>query len=125
MIQMPKIVNKDIIDTIAEYAGKGYSKAETANLPIYVLRSNTPHQIRQLLSDIYPSESPAKTNSLKRALSEAEEAVIQVKGGQEGLELSLQSAYIRRLQHLIAERNQLSSQSTGKDPNRRVRIYKE
>ncbi|MBE9512647.1 MAG: AAA family ATPase [Chloroflexi bacterium] len=99
-------------------------EAEAANLPIYVLRSNTPHQIRQLLSDIYPSESPAKTNSLKRALSEAEEAVIQVKGGQEGLELSPQSAYIRRLQHLIAERNQLSSQSTGKDPNRRVRIYK-
>lgn len=27
---MPKIINKDTIDTIAEYAGKGYSKAETA-----------------------------------------------------------------------------------------------
>jgi nucleoside-triphosphatase THEP1 len=101
-------------------------EAEAANLPIYVLKSNTPHQIRQLLSDIYPpTESPAKANSLKAALTEAEEAVEQVKDGQEGIELSPQSAYIRRLQHLIAERNDILSQSTGKDPNRRVTIYKE
>ena len=99
--------------------------AEAANLPIYVLKSNTPAQIRELLSDIYPIESPAKANSLKAALSEAEEAVEQVKEGQEGVALSPQSAYIRRLQHLIAERNNLASQSTGKDPNRRVRIYKQ
>jgi stage III sporulation protein SpoIIIAA len=97
--------------------------AEAANLPIYVLRSNTPHQIRQLLSELYPLESVDKTSPLKLALSEAEEAVARVKEGQEAVELSPQSAYIRRLQHLLAERNKLSSQSTGKDPNRRVRIY--
>jgi len=95
--------------------------AEAASLPVYVLRSNTPPQIRQLLNTIYPTD---KANSLKLALSEAEEAAKQVQDGQEAVELSPQSAYIRRLQHLIAERNALSSQSTGKDPNRRVRIYK-
>ncbi|UCC90890.1 MAG: single-stranded DNA-binding protein, partial [Dehalococcoidia bacterium] len=99
--------------------------AEAANLPIYVLRSNTPHQIRQLLSELYPLESVDKTSPLKLALSEAEEAVARVKEGQEAIELSPQSAYIRRLQHLLAERNKLSSQSTGTDPNRRVRIYRE
>ena len=98
--------------------------AEAANLPIYVLKSNTPPQIRHLLNTIYPTESTDKVGSLKLALSEAEEAVSQVKSGQEAVELSPQSAYIRRLQHLIAERNNLSSQSTGKDPDRRVRIYK-
>jgi len=99
--------------------------AEAANLPLYVLRSNTPAQMRQLLADIYPVESPDKSNSLKHALGEAEEAVTQVKDGQqEGIELSPQSAYIRRLQHLIARRNDLLSQSTGKDPNRRVKIYR-
>jgi len=67
---------------------------------------------------------PEGTNSLKLALDEAEEAVIQVKNGQETVELSPQSAYIRRLQHLIVERNDLSSRSLGKDPARRVRIYK-
>jgi len=98
--------------------------AETANLPIYVLRSNTPHQIRQLLSELYPLESVDKTSPLKLALSEAEEAVARVKEGQGAVELSPQSAYIRRLQHIIAERHNLSSQSSGKEPNRRVRIYK-
>jgi len=99
--------------------------AEAANLPIYVLRSNTPPQIRQLLSDIYPTLSLDETSPLKLALGEAEEAVIKVKGGEGAVELSPQSAYIRRLQHLIAERSDLSSKSTGKDPERRVRIYKE
>ena len=98
--------------------------AEAANLPIYVLKSNTPPQIRQLLNSIYPQEKTTKAAPFKLALSEAEEAVIKVKNGQETVELSPQSAYIRRLQHLIAERNKLSSQSTGKDPNRRVRIYR-
>jgi stage III sporulation protein SpoIIIAA len=99
--------------------------AEAANLPIYVLRSNTPHQVRQLLSELYPLESIDKTSPLKLALSEAEEAVARVKNGQGTIELSPQSAYIRRLQHIIAERNKLSSQSTGKDPNRRVKIYRD
>ena len=95
--------------------------AETANLPIYVLKSNTPPQIRQLLNDIYPR---GNGDPLKLALGEANEAVEQVKNSQEAVELSPQSAYIRRLQHLIAERNNLASHSLGKDPNRRVRIYK-
>jgi len=43
--------------------------AEAANLPIYVLRSNTPHQVRQLLSELYPLESVDKTSPLKLALT--------------------------------------------------------
>lgn len=99
--------------------------AETENLPIYVLKSNTPPQIRQLLRNIYPASSADKADYFTLALGEAEAAVEQVKSGQEVVELSPQSAYIRRLQHLIAERNALFSQSTGKDPDRRVRISKE
>lgn len=98
--------------------------AEKANLPIYVLKSNTTPQIRQLLDDIYPRDNAVEADPLKFALGEAKEAVNQVKNGQETVELSPQSAYIRRLQHLIAERNSLASHSRGKDPNRRVRIYK-
>ena len=98
--------------------------AEAANLPIYVLRSNTPPQIRQLLNTLYPLPTTSKVDSLKLALGEAEEAVEQVKNGGETTELSPQSAYIRRLQHLIAQRSDLASHSQGKDPDRRVRIYK-
>jgi len=100
------------------------SDAEALRLPVYVLRSNTPAQIRQLLDNVYPRAGTEKQNRLKTALSEAEEAVGKVRGGEGSVELSPQSAYIRRLQHLLAQRSHLSSQSTGKDPNRRVRIYK-
>ena len=96
--------------------------AEAANLPIYVLKSNTPPQIRQLLNTTYSTD---KSDTFKLALGEAEEAVNRVNSSQETVELSPQSAYIRRLQHLIAEQNNLASQSLGKDPERRVRIYKE
>ena len=99
------------------------SDAEALKLPVYVLRSNTPAQIRQLLDTIYP-RGAEKQNRLKIALSEAEEAVGKVREGEGAVELSPQSAYIRRLQHLLAQRSDLASQSTGKDPNRRVRIYK-
>ncbi len=100
-------------------------EAEASKLPIFVLRGNTPQQIRQLLNTIYPTEIPHQASSFEQALSEAEEAVDKVRSGEETIELSPQSAYIRRLQHLIAERNAVASQSTGKDPNRRVRIFRD
>ncbi len=100
--------------------------AESARLPVYVLRANTPPQIRQLLSTLYPHQDEAKTGPFTTALNEAEAAVAQVQeGGEEAVELSPQSSYIRRLQHLIAQRGDLASRSSGRDPNRRVRIYKE
>jgi stage III sporulation protein SpoIIIAA len=98
--------------------------AESRGLPIYVLRSNTPAQVRQLLDTLYPGLGTGKTDLLKLALGEAEEAVNEVKNGRGVIELSPQSAYIRRLQHLIAERASVFSKSLGKDPNRRVTIYK-
>ncbi len=104
--------------------------AESGNLPVYVLKNNTPGQIRQLLRSIYPSiedenQRGEALNSFGGALHEAEDAVHQITEGAESVELSPQSAYIRRLQHLIAERHDLASKSTGKDPNRRVVIYKD
>ncbi|MFC2003409.1 R3H domain-containing nucleic acid-binding protein [Chloroflexota bacterium] len=99
--------------------------AEATNMPLYVLKSSTPAQIRQMLSTLYPVSNAGKAGTLEVALREAEEAVVRVKDGQEAVELNPQSAYIRRLQHLIAERNALVSQSSGRDLKRRVRIYKE
>jgi hypothetical protein len=103
-------------------------EAEAANIPVYVLRSNTPAQIKQFLHTIYPSvkltADNGKQDLLSEALSEAQDAVNMVKDGQSEVELSPQSAYIRRLQHLVAERSGLSSQSSGQDPRRRVKIFK-
>ncbi|MFC1897796.1 R3H domain-containing nucleic acid-binding protein, partial [Chloroflexota bacterium] len=99
--------------------------AEASNLAIYVLKSNTPPQVRQLLKDIYPEDNTDSGEHFELALGEVEKAVEQVRNGQEVVDLSPQSAYIRRLQHLIAERNDLASHSLGQGHNRRVRIYKE
>jgi len=131
-MQLPLDIVKSLTEANLFITSKNYyrrklqkvKEAEATKLPIYVLRSNTPHQIRQLLNELYPTEMAPKATSIKAALTEAEEAVTQVKDGEESIELSPQSAYIRRLQHLIAERNALLSQSTGKDPNRRVMIFR-
>ena len=99
--------------------------AESAHIPVYVLRGNTPPQIRQFLSTLYSVKESENSGGFQSALVEAEEAVEQVKEGEENVELSPQGAYIRRLQHLIAQRSDLNSHSLGRDPNRRVRIFKE
>jgi stage III sporulation protein SpoIIIAA len=99
--------------------------AENEHIPVYVLRGNTPPQIRQFLGTLNAGGERGKTRDVQSAVEEAEEAAEQVNEGGEPIELSPQSAYIRRLQHLIAQRNELKSQSRGRDPNRRVRIYKE
>jgi stage III sporulation protein SpoIIIAA len=95
--------------------------AELANIPVYVLKSNTPNQIRQLLSSIYPSTN--RRDPITTAVKEAETAIDQIHNGENVVELSPQSAYIRRLQHLVAEQNDLPSDSAGKDPDRHVRIF--
>jgi stage III sporulation protein AA len=99
-------------------------EAESRNLPIYVLRGGSQPQIKQLLASVYPVEIREEDTAFKHALDEAKEAVEAVKSGESSIELTPQSAYIRRLQHLVAERSGLFSQSTGKDPNRRVRIFR-
>jgi len=103
--------------------------AEAASLPIYVLRKHSLTQLKQMLSTIQPTRAIGRDNNKKytldAALKEAEEAASRVREDQQPVELSPQSAYIRRLQHLIAERNNLLSKSSGKEPSRRVRIYRE
>ncbi|MEE8472909.1 MAG: R3H domain-containing nucleic acid-binding protein [Dehalococcoidia bacterium] len=40
------------------------------------------------------------------------------------MELSPQSSYVRRLQHQMAEKYSLSTRSQGREPVRRVHIFK-
>lgn len=95
--------------------------AEAAGIPIYALRNHSVSQLRQCLDNLYP---PKMVDAARFALKEAEEAVTQVKNGKESVELSPQSAYVRRLQHLLAEHHNLTSRSLGKEPKRRVVILK-
>jgi len=98
--------------------------AERRGLPVYVLRANTLAQMEACLGDIFDLES-RPSDALRWALREAEEAIRQVQGGVPEVELSPQNAYTRRRQHELARAASLASESRGKEPQRRVRIYRE
>jgi predicted RNA-binding protein Jag len=57
-------------------------------------------------------------------LREARQAIEEVLATSRPAELSPQNAYLRRLQHQLAEKYDLSSESVGTEPRRRVRIFK-
>ncbi|MDQ6781627.1 MAG: AAA family ATPase [Candidatus Eremiobacteraeota bacterium] len=92
------------------------------NVPIYAIKTNTTAQIQTCLKDLYDLPS---VDEEEIALREAEEATYQVMLHSKPVELSPQSSYIRRLQHQLVEKYHLQSRSTGSEPNRRVRIFKE
>jgi hypothetical protein len=96
--------------------------AELAGIPVYVLKNNTIGEMRQFLDSLYSSRR--RTDDVGVALKEAEEAIAQVMNGTESVQLNPRSSYVRRLQHLMAERSNLASRSTGRDPQRRVEILR-
>ena len=61
----------------------------------------------------------------KQAMLETEDAIHQVLNkGLTTAELAPANAYIRRLQHQMATRYNLISRSRGKEPHRRVKIFR-
>ena len=126
-LQLPVIIARDsreadVVMTLkSEYRQKtaGLREAEDRGLPIYVLKSNTIVQMEASLTSIFSLEVDPR----EAALREAEEAIGMVIHNIEPVELSPQNAYIRRLQHQMAERANLISRSRGREPYRRVRLY--
>ncbi len=57
-------------------------------------------------------------------MQETQEAIDGILNGERSIDLNPASAYIRRLQHQMARQSNLLSQSFGKEPRRRVRIYR-
>ncbi|GAB4574134.1 MAG: AAA family ATPase [Anaerolineae bacterium] len=99
--------------------------AERRGMPIYVLRANTVTQLENFLVDVFQLERHAQ-DPLSAGLREAELAIAQVMTGSEvEVDLGPQPPYIRRRQHELARQANLSSHSFGKEPNRRVRIFRE
>jgi stage III sporulation protein SpoIIIAA len=96
-------------------------EAELRGTPIYVIRSDKASQMEQGLANIYRIEE--RSDSVALALMETEEAIEELKRSGEPVELSPQNAFVRRLQHQLAEKYNLITRSTGKAPRRRVRIF--
>ena len=93
--------------------------AEDRGIPIYVLKANTIAQMQASLASVFALEVDPR----EAALRETEQAIGIVMKEQEPVELAPQNAYIRRLQHQMAERANLVSRSRGREPYRRVRLY--
>jgi len=100
--------------------------AENRGIPIFVLRANTVSQIEQSLAELFnlpeensfPVDYEAVTNQTRTAI----EAVMN---GQRWVDLPPATPAVRRLQHDLARQAELTSHSYGKEPNRRVRIFRE
>jgi stage III sporulation protein SpoIIIAA len=95
-------------------------QAESRGLPIHILKSNSAAQVRDALSRIYGVDR--QDDATSRALAEAAAAIKTVKTTLRPVEIAPQNAYLRRLQHQLVAESELSARSTGKEPQRRLRI---
>jgi stage III sporulation protein SpoIIIAA len=141
-LHVPATIVRDMNDatmvmTLKNYYRQGSHRmreAEERGVPIYVLRGNTITQMERQLADIFhigqsPNENRAGRSGRQdeeyEARLEVEQAVTQVLNGErQTVELSPRSNIIRRLQHQIAEHYNVRSESQGREPNRRVRIFR-
>jgi stage III sporulation protein SpoIIIAA len=142
----------DVVMTLKSYfrtKPQPIREAESRGTPVYVLRSNTAVQMEHALSALVPAPiepdeavvplapsapppSPepasyrrASGGGVAAALEETEDAIGAVIGGMHSIILAPQTKYVRRLQHQLADRYNIGSRSKGKEPNRRVELYRE
>ncbi len=136
-MQLPAEVVKtideaDAILALRSYARAGakiFSLAEARQLPIYMVKSNSMPQLQKVLREALHMDSDFGSVDIENdvdetevALEEARQAIVNVVDRQEPIELSPRRSYIRRLQHQLVERFNLSSRSVGDEPMRRLRI---
>lgn len=122
----------DAILALKSYARTGakiYSLADARQIPVYVVKSNNLPQIQKILrealhldTDIGAVDIEGDIDETEMALEEARQAITKVMDRLEPMELAPRRSYIRRLQHQLVERFNLSSRSIGDEPQRRLRI---
>jgi stage III sporulation protein SpoIIIAA len=132
-LRLPAVVTEDLDDAQALVTLKTYYRrhqkivgdAEERGLPIYVLRANTVNQMENFLSDLFNLAEPTAGEDPDQALNETQQAITSVLNGTASVDLPPASAYVRRLQHEMARKANLISHSYGKEPRRRVRIFRD
>jgi stage III sporulation protein SpoIIIAA len=128
LVIVDELAKAEAVITLKNYYRKRHqpiSEAERQGIPIYVLRSNTVIQMEQCLATIFGLDVTEVNDPFVEAMRETQEAIQRVLGGSRAIELSPQNAYIRRKQHQMVRQANLISQSHGREPHRRVRIYRE
>ena len=132
-LRVPAVWTEDLGDaevlvTLRSYYRKRQKvirDAENRRMPIYVLRSNTVSQMEGFLSELFNLQSlNIDDPRMDKAMEEAQGAIQTVLDGARSIDLTPASAYVRRLQHQMARQANLISHSYGKEPRRRVRIFR-
>ena len=129
-LKVPAIITKTWQDADTVIALKAHFRREPGRLrdaidhnkPTFVVRSNTQVQVEHVLRQMFSLQDESEEAA---AMREAQEAVERVQETGESVELAPQNAYVRRLQHQLAESYELSSVSVGTEPYRRIRISKD
>lgn len=119
----------DVLVTLRSYYRKRQRTivdAEQRGMPVYVLRANTVAQMERFLSGLFdlPSAQDEPAN-IEQQLHSTQQAINSVLNGERWVELPPASSYVRRLQHELVQQSNLVSHSYGKEPHRRVRIFRE
>ena len=100
--------------------------AEQRGMPIYVLRANTVGQMEQFLSSLFNlAEVQPPVDEMDDIQVQTQAAIASVLNGERWVDLPPGSSTVRRLQHEMARQAELISHSYGKEPRRRVRIFRE
>ncbi|HXX77624.1 MAG TPA: R3H domain-containing nucleic acid-binding protein [Ktedonobacteraceae bacterium] len=148
-LRVPIIVTNNQGDADAIITLKNYyrrqperlQQAEDERKLIIILKNNTIVQMQHALARIFDipidvsvdenledangSHNSASEDPTTKALLETEDAIHQVLNKDlMTAELAPANAYVRRLQHQMATRYNLNSRSRGKEPNRRVKIFR-
>ena len=98
--------------------------AEERNVPIYVLRSNTVNQLEYSLADLFNVTVKKQANNWTDAEKETSDAIMAIKNGSVvWADLAPADKNIRQMQHELVQQAGLFSQSYGKEPKRRIRIF--
>ena len=114
----------DAIITVKQQERRDAARLQEAvehGVPVQVIRNNTYQQIVGALHELYQLN---RMDAEVEALQEARSAIREVMATSRPIELKPRNAFLRRLQHKLANQSHLSSESVGTDPLRRVRISK-
>ena len=121
------VEDADVLMTLRPYY-RSHQKlivdAEERNVPIYVLRSNTVNQLEYSLADLFNVTVKKQANNWTDAEKETSDAILAIKNGSAvWVDLAPADRNIRQMQHELVQQAGLFSQSYGKEPKRRIRIF--
>lgn len=141
--KVPAYVVEDIAEADVILTTKGQERrqprklrdAQSRGVALHVVRSNTVTQMESFLRDAFHLDDDEETpdddgsgwldepGAEAAALREAQRGVDEVLESRQPVELAPRNAYLRRLQHELAESHHLTSRSRGDGPYRRVVLY--